>query len=46
MPKKALQPSDLPKPANFSRGIEAAGSWMIFVAGNVGGRRRQNRRAG
>jgi 2-iminobutanoate/2-iminopropanoate deaminase len=35
MPKKALQPSDLPKPANFSQGIEVAGSRMIFVAGNV-----------
>ena len=35
MSKKALQPSDLPKPANFSQGIEVAGSRMIFVAGNV-----------
>jgi enamine deaminase RidA (YjgF/YER057c/UK114 family) len=35
MSKKALQPSYLPKPANFSRGIEASGSRMIFVAGNV-----------
>ena len=35
MSKKALLPSDLPKPANFSKGIEVAGSRIIFVAGNV-----------
>jgi reactive intermediate/imine deaminase len=35
MSMKALQPSDLPKPGNFLQGIEAAGSRMIFVSGNV-----------
>jgi reactive intermediate/imine deaminase len=35
MPKNALQPPDLPKPANFSQGIEVAGGRMIFVSGNV-----------
>jgi 2-iminobutanoate/2-iminopropanoate deaminase len=35
MAKKALQPGSLPKPTNYSLGIEATGSKMIFVAGLV-----------
>jgi len=35
MQKRALQPPDLPRPANFSQGIAVEGSRMIFVAGNV-----------
>jgi 2-iminobutanoate/2-iminopropanoate deaminase len=33
--KRALQPKALPKPANFSQGVEVAGSRMIFIAGIV-----------
>jgi 2-iminobutanoate/2-iminopropanoate deaminase len=35
MTKKALMPAGLPKPTNYSMGIEASGSKMIFVAGLV-----------
>jgi reactive intermediate/imine deaminase len=35
MAKKALQPAGLPKPANYSPGIEGTGNRMIFVAGTV-----------
>ena len=34
MAKKTLQPSSMPKPANYSLGIEATGR-MIFVSGLV-----------
>jgi 2-iminobutanoate/2-iminopropanoate deaminase len=35
MSKKALQPRNLPKPTNYSLGIEATGNKMIFIAGLV-----------
>jgi reactive intermediate/imine deaminase len=35
MTKKALTPAGLPKPTNYSMGIEASGSKMVFVAGLV-----------
>jgi len=34
MSKRALQPSTLPKPANYSLGVEATGR-MVFVSGLV-----------
>ena len=34
MAKKALQPSTLPKPPNFSQGVEASGR-MVFISGLV-----------
>ena len=34
MQKKALQPSTLPKPPNFSQGVEASGR-MVFISGLV-----------
>ena len=35
MTKKALTPAGQPKPTNYSMGIEATGSKMVFVAGLV-----------
>jgi 2-iminobutanoate/2-iminopropanoate deaminase len=35
MAKKAIQPAGLPKPANYSPGVEATGGRMIFVSGTV-----------